>query len=73
MKYYKVQKYLIYADNYITWNDELDNFNHNDEYIGTLEDAVVYADKKYGKQYTMESELEVNEFNLRRSKNESRV
>lgn len=74
MEWNKVQKYLVYADNYITWNDELDNWNHNDEYIGTKWDAVAYADKKYGKKYNIESEANVNEWNLRRKKNnETRV
>jgi hypothetical protein len=73
MEWNKVQKYLIYADNYITWNDELGDWNHNDEYTGTRWDAYAYADKKYGKKYNMESELKVKESYLRRKRNESRV
>lgn len=45
--------FLIYADNYIVWNDEKQDFNHNDTYKGTFLDAHQYARNKYGKYYTL--------------------
>lgn len=48
-----MQRYLIYADDYITWNKKKGDWNHNDEFTGTFLDAHEYARKKYGKRYTL--------------------
>ncbi len=48
-----MQRYLIYADDYITWNKEKEDWDNNDEFIGTYLDAHEYARKKYGKRYTL--------------------
>jgi hypothetical protein len=52
-KNYIVNRYLIYADDYITWNEKIDDWNNNDEFTGTYLDAHEYATKKYGKKYTI--------------------
>jgi hypothetical protein len=48
-----MQRFLIYADNYIEWNKEKDDFDNNDEFTGSYLDAHEYARKKYGKYYTL--------------------
>ena len=48
-----MQCYLIYADDFITWNKQKKDWNHNDEFTGSYLDAHEYARKKYGKRYTL--------------------
>ena len=48
-----MQRFLIYADNYIKWNKEKGDWDNNDEFTGTFWDAHKYARKKYGKHYTI--------------------
>lgn len=48
-----MQRFLIYADNYITWNKEKNDWDHSDVFIGTYLDAHKYARSKYGKRYTL--------------------
>lgn len=48
-----VRRYLIYADDYGTWNEKIGDWNHNDEFTGTYSDACEYARKKYGKKFTI--------------------
>ena len=48
-----ISRYLIYADDYITWNDKIGDWNYNDEFTGTYLDAHEYARKKYGKKYVI--------------------
>lgn len=53
MDKYQKFRFLIYADDYITWNPEKNDWNHNDEFIGNYLDAHKYARLKYGKRYTI--------------------
>lgn len=48
-----MQRFLIYADDYITWNKEKEDWNHCDEFTGTHLDAHKYARSKYGKRYDL--------------------
>jgi len=48
-----MQRFLIYADDYITWNKQKNDWNHSDEFTGTYLDAHEYARSKYGKRYTL--------------------
>lgn len=48
-----MKHFLIYADRYITWNEQKNDWNHTDEFIGTYLDAHEYARSKYGKYYTL--------------------
>ena len=34
-----ISRYLIYADDYITWNEKIGDWNNNDEFTGTFLDA----------------------------------
>jgi hypothetical protein len=48
-----MQRFLIYADDYITWNKQKNGWNHSNEFTGTYLDAHEYARSKYGKHYTL--------------------
>ena len=48
-----MQRFLIYADYYITWNKEKNDWNHSDEFTGRFLEAHEYARSKYGKRYTL--------------------
>lgn len=52
-----ISRYLIYADDYITWNEKIGDWNYNDEFTGTCLDAHEYARKKYGKKYVIHNGL----------------
>jgi hypothetical protein len=45
--------YVIYADDFIEWNKEIDDFDYNDKFYGTYSNAFEYAYKKYGKRFTI--------------------
>jgi hypothetical protein len=47
------QRFLIYADDYITWNKDINDWNHSAEFTGTYLDAHEYARILYGKKYTL--------------------
>ncbi len=52
-----ISRYLIYADDYITWNEKTRDWNNNDELTGTYLDAHEYAKKKYGNKYVIHNGL----------------
>jgi len=52
-----ISRFLIYADDYITWNDKIGEWNYNDEFTGTFLDAHSYARSKYGKKYVLQNGL----------------
>jgi len=52
-----ISRFLIYADDYITWNDKIGDWNYNDEFTGTFLDAHSYARSKYGKKYVLQNGL----------------
>jgi hypothetical protein len=43
--------FLIYADDFMTWNPKTEDWNHTETFRGTEADANDYARKKYGKKY----------------------
>ena len=45
--------YLIYADDYITWNEEKNDWNHSAKITGTYLDAHEHARSLFGKKYTL--------------------
>ena len=47
-----ISRFLIYADDYVTWNEKIGDWNNNDEFTGNYFEAHEYARKKYGKKYT---------------------
>lgn len=47
--------FLIYADDFIKWDNELNDFQYNDQYFGYFLDAHEYARKKYGKKYVLKT------------------
>jgi hypothetical protein len=48
-----MHRFLIYADDYITWNKDINDWNHSAEFTGTYLDAHEYARSLYGKKYTL--------------------
>ena len=48
-----MQRFLIYADDYITWNEDKNDWNHSAEFTGTRLNANKYARSLYGKKYTL--------------------
>jgi len=47
------KRFLIYADDYITWNEDKNDWNHSAEFTGTYLNAHEYARSLYGKKYTL--------------------
>ena len=52
-----ISRFFIYADDFITWNDKIGEWNYNDEFTGTFLDAHSYARSKYGKKYVLQNAL----------------
>jgi hypothetical protein len=48
-----MHRFLIYADDYITWNKDINDWNHSAEFTGIYLDAHEYARSLYGKKYTL--------------------
>jgi hypothetical protein len=47
-------RYLIYGDDYIKWNKDIDDWGHSAEFVGNELEAYEYARKLYGKKYTIQ-------------------
>jgi len=48
-----MQRFLIYADDYITWNEDKNDWNNSAEFTGTQLNAHEYARSLFGKKYTL--------------------
>jgi hypothetical protein len=46
-------RFLIYSDEHITWNNDINDWNHSAEFTGTYLDANEYARSLFGKKYTL--------------------